>query len=66
MNEKDKAINDLAEQFRLDCQNMVEIVLNKLRKPNNHSYDNATYVWLFRKLAELQLEINELKSNQHL
>lgn len=49
----------LAEQFQDECQKMVEMVMKQSKKPI--SYQDATNVWLFQKLAKQELEIRKLK-----
>lgn len=58
MNEKDKAINDLAQKFHEDCYK--DIPENFYH--NAFDFQSWTNHYFFRKLAELQLEINELKN----
>ena len=49
----------LAEQFQKDCHQVVEEVLRDEKKM---SYQDATNIFLFNKLAELQIQINDLKT----
>lgn len=60
MNEKDKAINDLVIQFKKDSYNSV-YPNGWVAKDDSDVWYEAN-LWIFRKLAELQLEINELKN----
>ncbi len=60
---KEKDIDDLAEHFQRSCHETVSYVMKHQKTlPDNGSVQDATNVWLFRKLAELQIEINELKN----
>ncbi len=61
---KSTDVNDLAEYFQNDCHRHVDYVIERSLIPDKGLVQDATNVWLFRKLAELQLEINELKNQQ--
>ena len=62
-----KEIDDLAERFQKDCHKTVETIFeNHKFIPDAGSVQDATNVWLFRKLAELQLEINDVKNKPDL
>lgn len=58
----DNKINDLAEQFSNDC---LEYCKNAAFESLSYelAYQVARNNWTFRKLAELQLGIDELKNN---
>ena len=51
-------LEELTENLQNDCHKTVEAILKD--KPNC-SYQDATNVWLFKKLAELELSIEELQ-----
>jgi hypothetical protein len=50
----------IAEKLQDECHATVEAVINE----KSVNYQDATNVWIFKKLAELQHEINMLKKNQ--
>lgn len=55
---EERQLQDIAESIQSECHRTVEYVKDN---SNNFSYPDATNVFIFRKLAELQLEINKLK-----
>lgn len=55
--DQDKVLK-IAEQFQDECHAAVSM------NEQNVSYQDATNVWMFKKLAELQHEINILNKNQ--
>lgn len=61
-------IQKLAEEFQQECHEMVELIKksteNGVTKHNGISYQNATNVWIFKKLAEMQHQIDQLKKAQ--
>lgn len=61
MKKQEELIQKRAEKLQEECHTIVEFV-----KENNSmmGYQDATNVWMFRKLAELELQIDELKKNQ--
>lgn len=58
---KSTDVNDLAEYFQNDCHRHVDYVIERSLIPDKGLVQDATNVWLFRKLAEMQLKINELE-----
>lgn len=56
-----QSIDDLAEQFHNDCLEYIKDVTFESLNPEI-SNTAARNVWTFRKLAELQIEINQLKN----
>ena len=50
----------IAEKFQDECH----ATINSIMIEKDVSYQDATNVWMFKKLAELQHEINMLKKNQ--
>jgi hypothetical protein len=50
----------LAEQFQKDCHQIVEAAIKEADTPV--SYQDATNMFLFNKLAELQMEILRLRT----
>ena len=54
-------INKLAERFQEDCHKSAEVIMSDNKKI---SYQDATNVWIFRKLAELQHEIDSHSHGQ--
>jgi len=55
----EKDVMDLAERFQNECHAQAEYVIHL--NPKISSQD-ATNVWLFKKIAEMQLVINALNS----
>ena len=51
-------LEELTENLQNNCHQTVEAILKD--KPNC-SYQDATNVWLFKKLAELELSVEELQ-----
>ena len=49
----------IAEKLQEDCHKTVEAVLKESKKV---SYQDATNVWLFNKLAEMELRLQELEN----
>jgi hypothetical protein len=58
--EQENLIQTKAEEFQDECHAIVE----KIKANTSVTYQDATNVFIFRKLAELQFEIDELKKNQ--
>ena len=56
MTTQDK-IKEITEYFQNDCHKAVEAVLEKLP---NCTVQDATNVWIFNKLAEIHLKINDV------
>ena len=54
----EKEILDRAEQLQEQCHQMVELT------KGNTSYQDATNVWLFTKIAQLELRIEQLNTNK--
>jgi hypothetical protein len=50
----------IAEKFQDECH----ATINSIMIEKDVSYQDATNVWMFKKLAELQHEINMLKKTQ--
>ena len=61
MSTKDKVsiIFKTADAFQDECHKVAELILKENPKTE---YQDATNVWIFRKLAELQFHINELEN----
>lgn len=61
MKNKEDLIQKRAEKLQEECHTTVEFI-----KENNSiiGYQDATNVWMFRKLAELELEVETLKKKQ--
>lgn len=57
MDSKEKQIQEIAEELQLDCHATVKAVMDATRA----NCQDATNVWVFMRLAELQFEINQLK-----
>ena len=51
-------LSSTAATFQKDCHETVEMIFD--RKKERVQYQDATNVWIFRKLAELQVQISEL------
>jgi len=47
---------DLSEQLQRDCHDIVQTIM----KTSDVEYKDATIVFVFNKLAELQVQINQL------
>jgi hypothetical protein len=58
--EHEKLIQEKAEEFQNECHSVVELI----KSNTSVDYADATNVWIFRKLAEMQLEIDALKKVQ--
>ena len=58
--EQENLIQTKAEEFQDECHAIVE----KIKANTSVAYQDATNVFIFRKLAELQFEIDELRKNQ--
>ena len=58
--EQENLIQTKAEEFQDECHAIVE----KIKANTSVAYQDATNVFIFRKLAELQFEIDALKKNQ--
>lgn len=56
----EEEILKIAEGFQDECHAMVE----KIKANTSAAYQDATNIWMFKKLAELQLEIDRLKKKQ--
>ena len=58
MNKQEELIQKRAEKLQEECHAIVEVI-----KENNSmiGYQDATNVWMFRKLAELELKNEELE-----
>lgn len=50
----------IAEKFQDECH----AAINAIMIEKDVSYQDATNVWMFKKLAELQHEINTLKKTK--
>lgn len=57
----DKQILRISERLQDDCHKVVEAVM---QESNKVSYQDATNVWLFNKLAELENRIEELENSR--
>jgi hypothetical protein len=55
-----KEVLTIAEKLQDECHAAVGAVMSE----KDVSYQDATNVWMFKKLAELQHEINMLKKTQ--
>lgn len=40
-----------------ECHQQVEMLLNKHKKLDMESYQDATNIWLFKKLAQLEYQL---------
>lgn len=67
--EEAAAIQEITEQFQKQCHALVNIVMShrtdsppKLAK--SYSYQDATNVWLFLKLAEFEFRLREVEKNK--
>lgn len=49
-------VDILAEQLQDDCHKTVDVIMKNLP---NATYQDATNVWIFRKLAELELRVRK-------
>lgn len=58
--EQEKLIQEKAEEFQDECHSLVGLI----KSNTSVGYEDATNVFIFRKLAELQIEIDTLKKNQ--
>ncbi len=58
--EIEKEIQDKAEEFQKECHAEVDKIV--ALKPGV-SYQDVTNVWMFRKLAELDLRIQNINKN---
>ncbi len=58
---REKQINVLAEKLQDDCHNVVSEVM---KAKQGASCQDVTNVWMFHKLAELQLKIKELEDGK--
>ena len=58
--EQEFEIRQIANHFQEDCHKAVEVVLTETE--GKSSYQDATNVWIFRKMAELQLQIEQITS----
>lgn len=54
-------IQTIAEHLQEDCHKTVESILYEKRGTNINIQD-CTNVWMFRKLAEIEIRIKELES----
>lgn len=63
MDAQEKIIYDLAGHFQKDCHKTVELIFSH---PTNGKIDtqDATNVWMFKKLAELTVRIADLENNK--
>lgn len=59
----EKEISDMAETLQNDCHKMVKEVFPMTRK--DIKIEDLNMVWIFRKLAELQLRVDELYETRH-
>ena len=57
-----KEQEELTEKLQLECHGFIEKIIEISGKYDSKSYQDATNVWLFSKLAELQLKNQELES----
>ena len=60
-------IQDQAEKFQDECHKMVKVLRDNLDiqgKGQNTTYQDLTNVWMFKKLAEFELRLQELESEQ--
>lgn len=48
----------LSEEFQADCHLTVEQIMHQSKKV---SYQDATNIWLFQKLAQLDLRLQEIE-----
>jgi hypothetical protein len=55
----DEEINKLSQEFQEECHETVKAIINGNPKC---SHQDATNVWIFRKLAELQIRIKNSNS----
>jgi hypothetical protein len=53
------SIKELTELFQKECWQQTEVVMRT--STDEISYQDATNVWIFEKLAQLQLEINDIR-----
>jgi len=60
--EKAEFINEQAEIIQEESHNMIDVVFSG--KENISNYQDVTNVFFYRKLAEMQYEINKLKENK--
>lgn len=59
----EKEISDMAETLQNDCHKMVKEVFPMTSK--DVKIEDLNMVWIFRKLAELQLRVDELYETRH-
>ena len=57
ISQEESEIMLIAENFQDECHATVQAI----KKEKSVYYQDATNVWMFKKLAELQNEINKLK-----
>lgn len=60
MTATENSIDSIAEAYSVDCYNYIKRVSDDTIQPE--TYRAMRSMWVFKKLAELQLEINELKN----
>jgi len=53
---------ELAERFQKDCHQIVETIYKEMES-EGLSYQDAVNIFIFNKLAELQIQIDNLKKD---
>lgn len=51
----------VAENFQNDCHKTVELIMNEKK---DCSYQDATNVWLFKKLADFEMRLRSIEDGQ--
>lgn len=57
--EEAAAIHEIYEQFQKHCHALINIIVS--HRKDSYSYQDATNVWLFLKLAEFELRLREIE-----
>jgi hypothetical protein len=58
MTPQDQEILTIAEHLQQDCHQTVEVIMYEKK---NATVQDATNVWMYRKLAEMELRIRQLE-----
>ncbi len=62
---KEEGLEDIAKRFQKECHNTVKIITSNSDNPSDIECQDAINVFLYRKLAELQFQINQLQTPNH-
>lgn len=61
---REKLVQEKAEELQKECHSFVREVINYPGSNKDLTVQDVTNVWLFRKLAELQLDIESKQKKQ--